>query len=151
MKIDIYGWKELKKYFSDIPFSKLELSRILLNEFSGPNVKRVSIIFVDTKYITNLNREFSKNGYYATDVLSFVIEESPLEGEIYICPSYIAKKYGIDEILRDIVHGLLHLLGEDHSKKFNPTSKEKETMFVKQENMLQNILYEINNRSRKSR
>ncbi len=110
----------------------------------------ISIVFTTENDIKELNKEFREKNS-STDVLSFVIEEKPLLGEIYVCPEYIQKNYNEEEVLRDIVHGILHLLGDDHKGSFDPKSKVKENMFVKQENILENILYEINNRAGKSR
>jgi rRNA maturation RNase YbeY len=72
-----------------------------------------------------LNREFLKHDY-ATDVLCFPYDESvclPTEerlvGEVYVCPETVvsqAAELGIpsgQELLRVIIHGLLHLAGYD--------------------------------------
>lgn len=75
-------------------------------------------------------------------------------GEVYICPQYIKNKihpdYLKEEIIRDIVHGVLHILGYDHKGEFSEKNIQDE-MFVKQEDILHNILDEINNRSGESR
>jgi ssRNA-specific RNase YbeY (16S rRNA maturation enzyme) len=66
-------------------------------------------------------------------------------GEVYICPEYISQAYsGRDlgvEILRCIVHGILHLAGEDHKGNF--TGDRTEPMFEKQEEMLDSILKQL--------
>ncbi len=160
MKLDIYNWEILKKHFPDIEFSKKDLNTILSKEISQydldkvqsvDNIDIINIVFLPPKDIKQLNKDFRKKDT-VTDVLSFVLEQNTLIGEIYVCPEYIVKEYDYEEVLRVIVHGFLHLLGYDHSKHFmgKPTSKNdiQEDMFVKQENMLQNIMYEINNRVR---
>jgi len=91
-------------------------------------IDTINIIFTSTSEIKRLNREFRK--------------------KIYICPEYISKKYPFEEVLRDILHGFLHLLGYEHVGHFSESLKSKEEMFVKQEDMLQNILDEVNNRVR---
>jgi probable rRNA maturation factor len=150
MQLNIHNWSNFIKYFPDITYSKTSLENILEKIFSVYSVKTLNIVFATEKDIKNLNNEYRKKDE-STDVLSFVIEESPLVGEVYICPEYISKNYGAEEVLRDIVHGFLHLMGEDHEVHFEENSAIKEEMFVKQENILQNIVYEINNRARKSR
>lgn len=147
MKVGIYNFNILKKHFPNTEFKEKDLKDSFLKVISEYSFERVNIIFVPLDEIKKLNKEFRKKDT-PTDVLSFTIEKEPLIGEIYVCPEYIAEKYSHEEVLRDIVHGFLHLLGYEHSKHFSESSKSNEKMFVKQENMLQNILYEINNRPR---
>lgn len=150
MKLNIYKWEVLNSHFPKLSFTKPQLKSIILDQiFMSPD-GQISIIFTTEDHIKDLNKEFREKNS-STDVLSFVIEEKPLLGEIYVCPEYIQRNYSEEEVLRDIVHGILHLLGDDHKSSFDPKSKEKENMFVKQENILENILYEINNRAGKSR
>lgn len=110
----------------------------------------VNIIFVDKEYIRGLNNEFRKIDA-VTDVLSFNIDSSDISGEVYICPEFVSEnideeKYE-EEIVRDIIHGVLHITGFDHKDKFTEGNQNLEEMFVKQEDILQNILNEINNRA----
>jgi probable rRNA maturation factor len=82
-----------------------------------------------------------------TDVLSFTLNTKPLVGEVYICPKYILENIPVEkfqeEILRNIVHGILHILGYDHVGEFTKEN-EKEEMFVKQEEILREIWYNVN-------
>ncbi len=150
MRLNFSNWSELKKYFPDISFSKSLLKELILSNFKNSDIVDVNIIFVGINEITKLNSEFRKKNE-PTDVLTFTIEQKPLLGEIYICPEYISKKYKEEEILRNIVHGLLHLSGYEHKGHFKDGIKQTEEIFVKQENILDNIQYEINNRIGKSR
>jgi len=155
MQLNIHNWEILNAYFPKLPFSKKGIQEILVKEFSNydlntaggiNDIKTLNVVFISSKEIKKLNKDFRKENTI-TDVLSFVLEEDPLIGEIYICPEYIAKKYNYIEILRVLVHGFLHLVGYEHTKYFISGLESKEEMFVKQENILQNILYEINNRA----
>ncbi len=81
----------------------------------------VSLALVGSGEIKKWNKLYrGKN--LATDVLSFVYSEKPLDGEIIICYSKVvrqAKEKGHtvnDEIEFLLVHGLLHLCGYDHEK-----------------------------------
>lgn len=150
MKLEIHNWEILKESFPNIFFSTKTLKESLLKEFSVYNISSLSIIFVSKKYIQELNRDFRKKDS-VTDVLSFLLDAEPLLGEVYICPEFVKLEYDEEEIVRDIVHGILHILGEDHTLEFTKENISKENMFVKQENILQNILNEINSRSGKSR
>ena len=158
MTLNIHNWTKLQKYFPDTKIEKEELKKILLKTFLNYNkdtrnednpaeIDTINIVFISSTEIKKLNREFRKKDS-VTDVLSFTIEQDPLIGEIYICPEYISKKYPFEEVLRDILHGFLHLLGYEHIGHFSEALKDKEEMFVKQEDMLQNVLNEINNRVR---
>lgn len=150
MKLNFHNWSLFKKEFPNITFTKEILKESLLNQFKKENIQKVDILFVKNSEIRKLNREFRKKDT-ATDVLTFEIDKEPLIGEIYISVEYISKEYSFDEVLRSIVHGILHLLGYDHKGHFTDNKFQNEKMFVKQENILQNISYEINNRVRKSR
>jgi probable rRNA maturation factor len=150
MKLYFSNWSELERYFPNISFSKSDLEKILNASFEKFNIKELSIVFVNSDEITKLNKDFRKKNQ-PTDVLAFTVEQEPLFGEIYICPEYIAKKYDQEEILRNIVHGILHLVGYEHKGHFRDGKTQNEDMFVKQENILHNILYEINNGIGKSR
>jgi len=94
----------------------------------------VGVIGVDDAYIRQLHREFLGEDT-VTDVITFRLSEGPaLVGEIYIGLDQAlrqAAEYGVDaeeELLRLLVHGLLHLCGyEDTSKP------ERERMFARQE------------------
>lgn len=81
----------------------------------------LNIIFVNTTYIQQLNKTYL-NEDYVTDVIAFALGESEavlLEGEIYICTEVAkqqAKQYRASygqELLRLVVHGVLHLVGYD--------------------------------------
>lgn len=158
MTLNIHNWTKLQKYFPSTKVNEEELKEILLKNFLNYNkyarkdgdpseIDTINIIFTSSSEIKRLNREFRKKDS-VTDVLSFTIEQDPLVGEIYICPEYISKQYPFEEVLRDILHGFLHLLGYEHVGHFSEALKGKEEMFVKQEDMLQNVLDEINNRVR---
>ena len=105
--------------------------------------ENINIIFVDEKFIQRLNKEYREKNY-ATDVLSFSFEEDEILGEIYICPEYvysnISKRKFVEEILRLSVHGLLHLRGYNHTKDFDEIDYKEEPMYIKQEEILHNIL-----------
>ncbi len=104
-----------------------------------------SVVLVDEKKIQEINKEY-RNIDRVTDVISFAFEDNDKReyndirvlGEIYICIPRMkeqAKMYGHTET-REIaflaVHGLLHLLGYDHTK----SKEDEEIMFGKQELVL---------------
>lgn len=117
----------------------------------------VAVVFLSTKEMTALNRKWrGKNR--ATDVLSFsaLSTPSPIQGvagrpseekewgDLFLCSSVIrdeAKRRSIDlreELLRDCVHGVLHLFGYDHA-----TEEDELKMFTLQEEILANVLSRV--------
>jgi probable rRNA maturation factor len=92
----------------------------------------LSITLVDSSEIRKLNKKYRKKDK-ATDVLSFGEDMN----QIVICTDEV-KKNGEDfkkELIRVLIHGVLHILGYDHEKG---GKKEKE-MLSKQEDYLLKI------------
>jgi probable rRNA maturation factor len=103
-----------------------------------------NVVFSTLGEIKKLNLEY-RNIDNPTDVLSFLYEDKNVTGEIYVCPEYISQAYSdrdaVVEVLRCIVHGFLHLAGEEHKSNFD--GKATEPMFEKQEKMLESIIKEL--------
>lgn len=76
----------------------------------GENRKEVglSIALVDRARIRELNKKYRQKDKI-TDVLSF----GDGLNEIVICPAVIKTK---KELIRVLIHGILHILGYEHSK-----------------------------------
>jgi len=149
MKVEISNWSLLKKLYPELVFSQPMLEKLIETHFFEYNFSSLGIIFVSEEYIHRLNKQY-RGVDSVTDVLSFSLSLEPLMGEVYVCPKYILRNFSNEkfqeEILRDIIHGILHIAGFDHIGEFSEKNK-KEKMFVKQEDILQNILNEINNRT----
>lgn len=91
--------------------------------------KELSILFTDDTEICNLNNDFrGKNK--ATDVLSFPLEKNDYLGDIAISVQTArkqAKAYGTSlrsEILRLLIHGILHLEGYEHENVSRATARK---------------------------
>ena len=137
MKLEIFNWP-------NISILKSKVINSLKKEFSSFDISAINVIFVDEKEMQRLNKEY-RNVDDVTDVLSFNLDAEGFLGEIYICPEYIketVENYE-EEIIRVIIHGILHLLGFEHKTKLDDISKQKEDMFVKQEEILENILKDL--------
>ncbi|MCD6521797.1 rRNA maturation RNase YbeY [Candidatus Calescamantes bacterium] len=98
--------------------------------------KKVNVFITNDKRIREMNYQFRKINQ-PTDVLSFPYHEKNLWGEIVISLERIrenALKYNVEEreeLLRVLIHGILHLKGErDYSRE------ERRRMFSKQEELL---------------
>ena len=137
MKLEIFNWP-------NISILKSKVINSLKKEFSSFDISVINVIFVDEKEMQRLNKEY-RNVDDVTDVLSFNLDAEGFLGEIYICPKYVKKTVENyeEEIIRLIVHGILHLLGFEHKTKLDDISKQKEDMFVKQEEILENILKDL--------
>jgi len=79
----------------------------------------IGIIFCSDDYLLKINKEFLNHDYY-TDIVTFnYVEGNIISGDIFISLDRIienAKEYNVEfenELLRIIVHGILHLLGFD--------------------------------------
>lgn len=112
------------------------LKRVAEKVLKGENRIRVdlSVALVGEGRMREMNKKYRKKSR-ATDVLSFSYNDS---GELVICLREVkknAKKFNSTfekEMARTLIHGILHLLGEDHE-----TSKLKaKKMEEKQENYL---------------
>ena len=92
---------------------------LLKKEFNF-NVSSLLINFVSANQIKKINIDFL-NHNYSTDIITFDYSEKKLviDSEIYISvddAEYNAKRFNVsffEEILRLVIHGILHLLGYD--------------------------------------
>ena len=90
----------------------------------------ISLAIVDDATIHDLNRRYLQHDY-ATDVLSFALERSDerLDGEVIVSSETAvsqSRRWGWtaeDELLLYVIHGMLHLIGEEDS-----TSVQREKM-----------------------
>ena len=101
----------------------------------------LSITFVSAPSMRALNRDYHDTDA-ATDVLAFPLGEDPLLGDIYISPEAaraFAREHGLDpeeEMLRLVIHGVLHLLGHDHP---DGDARYASPMFRLQERLLAEV------------
>jgi len=103
----------------------------------SPKVKKINIIFVDNKKITKLNLQFLDRNY-PTDVLVFntngeadifiSLEQCSINAKIY-------KEKMKHEILRVVIHGVLHSFGYD-----DKTKNKRNELWQLQESILKSYL-----------
>jgi rRNA maturation RNase YbeY len=100
--------------------------------------------FISSDYIHKINKKYLQHDY-STDIITFNYTENKLllDGELYISiqdTEKNAKKYGISleqELLRLVIHGVLHLLGYDDMSKDNKIVMKKiENRLVNKYNFL---------------
>lgn len=108
-------------------------NRICAGEKVGRSVE-ISLLLCDDEYMSRLNRQY-RNKEGPTDVLSFEQDgpEGPVLGDVVISIETALHRSDGDralarkEVALLFCHGLLHLLGHDHS-----TRSERERMTRKQ-------------------
>jgi len=102
-----------------------------------PDAKvRISVAYVDRQEMEKLNRMYLEKDS-PTDVLSFryQIKRDKILGEVVLCREVIADyakedgKKELDELKKNIVHGLLHIFGFGHN----------DTMFALQDSIIKKI------------
>lgn len=92
------------------------LERVILAENRRPG--DLSIIFTGDAQLLEINKKFLGHDYY-TDVISFVTNEDgkTVSGEVYISVDTVRENSVIyrvpedEEIIRVMIHGLLHICG----------------------------------------
>jgi rRNA maturation RNase YbeY len=85
----------------------------------GKKVGEVGYLFCDDEHILEVNREFLQHDYY-TDIITFdYCEDNVLNGDIVISLDTVrsnAELFGKEyeeELHRVIIHGILHLCGQN--------------------------------------
>lgn len=131
-----------------VPVSLARVQRVAESVLRAERVRdaEVSVTFVSDRRMAALNWSHLQHRG-ATDVISFgfapVAKGAPLTGDIYIAPGVarhnaIAHGSGIrEELLRLVVHGMLHVIGYDH-----PVDDERyaSPMWRRQERLLRGAL-----------
>jgi len=91
----------------------------------------LSFIFASDKYIKEINKEFL-NHNYNTDVIAFDYKKgNVINGEIYLGINKIRKnavQYKntiLNEVLRVMVHGVLHIIGYDDKTEIEEKKMKK--------------------------
>lgn len=115
------------------------------------SISFLQINFVSSQYIIKLNEQYLKHEG-STDIITFDYSEennneNNLDGECFICVEVAeenAKKFDVSidlELIRLVVHGILHLLAyDDIEEDDRKVMKEKENELVQK---FENISYEV--------
>ena len=124
-----------------VPTVSHAVSTVLDREKVG--AATITVTFMSSSLMRSLNRRtFGRDR--ATDVVAFPLpHDGELVGDVYVCPS-IARRSARDfristreELLRLVVHGILHVLGYDH-----PTgaSRTRSRMWKLQEQYVRSLM-----------
>ena len=87
----------------------------------GKTAGTISYLFCSDDYLLKINKQFLKHNFY-TDIITFdYSEKNKIEGEIFISIDRVKenaitfKQPFQKELMRTIIHGVLHLCGYDLS------------------------------------
>lgn len=102
-------------------------------ENAGFRLGSVSYIFCSDEKILEVNKQYLNHDFY-TDIITFdYVEKDIINGDIFISTDRVrenAKNFNVafeEELHRVIIHGILHLLGQqDHTPKEEKQMRKKE-------------------------
>ena len=121
---------------------KLKDCRIWLNSIFLKN-SSITIRIVGEKESESLNYTY-RNQKKPTNILSFLISENPLIGDIILCHPVIKNearnqnKKILSHYAHLLIHGYLHLLGYSHDKELDGDIMEKKEIQVLKRNGFRN-------------
>ena len=116
--------QKIKFEASDVEMPSLDFESVVkwllrIAELHGKVVSRINYLFCDDEEILRVNREYLRHDYY-TDIITFdYSHHNRVGGDIFISLDTVKsnsedmKLPYQNELLRVIVHGLLHLCGID--------------------------------------
>ena len=148
--IDISYEKESFRKLAPVKYVREYLDKVLAE--LGLNNVEFSVSLIDEDHMHQMNKEF-RNIDDSTDILSFAAEDEEdgftfisagrrkrVLGDILICPQILSRNaasFGVtenEELRRLLIHGVLHLSGDNHS-----TNDPSEPMLMKQEAVLKKL------------
>lgn len=106
-------------------------------EEEGYELTRIDYIFCSDEFLLEVNRTHLDHDFY-TDIITFPLNANPIMAEIYISVDRVkenAASFSVafrDELLRVIIHGVLHLCGyDDHEEVDIAFIRKKEEYYLK--------------------
>ena len=112
-----FQWLAEGVQLPDLDYQKLEQWIVQVAKSHNRLVRSVNYIFCDDETILRVNREFLNHDYY-TDIITFdSCTGSLLRGDIYLSLDTVKSNAEVlnesydRELLRVIIHGILHLCG----------------------------------------
>ncbi len=101
-------------------------------------IENLNYIFCSDEYLLDINKTYLKHNFY-TDIITFdqSEEDNVIEGDIFISTERVkdnalsADEIYDNEMIRVIVHGILHLMGyKDKSKEEQQEMRKKEDEYI---------------------
>ena len=107
-------------------------------ETEGFKLNQLNCIFCSDEYLLGVNRQYLNHDFY-TDIITFDNGEfeKEIEGDVFISIDRVRENAATfhksfeEELMRVLVHGLLHLAGYgDKSEEEKKTMREKEDFYT---------------------
>lgn len=98
----------------------------------------INIIFCSDEYLLEVNKQYLEHDYY-TDIITFNYNTDKINGDLFISLDRVADNANQNnvpretELLRVIIHGVLHLLGYN-----DKTAKEEKEIRSKEDSCINN-------------
>ncbi len=111
-------------------------------EVEGVARGEISVTFLGPAEMAALNEKYL-GCQGPTDVIAFNLGETTPLGDVYVCPQVAreaVEAYGVEpgeELLRLVIHGVLHVFGYDHPED---TEREDSEIFRRQEAILSEVI-----------
>lgn len=119
-----------------LPFqTNVWLEKVINNE--GKKLGEINYIFCDDEYLLKVNQDFLKHDYY-TDIITFdYVKGKIISADIFVSlprilenASTLSKDFN-SELLRVLVHGILHLCGyKDKNEEEINKMRQKEDFYL---------------------
>lgn len=128
-------------FIEDVDYSlkdKLKIKRWIQQTITteGKKTGDINIIFCSDEYLLEVNKQYLNHDYY-TDIITFNYNTDKINGDLFISLDRVGDNANQNnvpretELLRVIIHGVLHLLG------FNDkTAKEEKIIRAKEDSCL---------------
>ena len=130
-----------------IPIARARVARLVEGVLGREGVRNalLSVSFVTERHIATLNRQHLGHAG-PTDVISFgfsrLSSRDAVIGDVYIAPGVARRNARVhgrgvrEELMRLVVHGVLHVLGHDHPVD---ESRYESSMWKRQERLLRTL------------
>ncbi len=128
-------------FIEDVDYTlkdKLKIKRWIQQTITAEGKKTgdINIIFCSDEYLLEVNKQYLNHDYY-TDIITFNYNTDKINGDLFISLDRVGDNANQNnvpretELLRVIIHGVLHLLG------FNDkTAKEEKIIRAKEDSFL---------------
>lgn len=119
---------------------KLKIKRWIQQTVASESKKTgdINIIFCSDEYLLEVNKQYLEHDYY-TDIITFNYNTDKINGDLFISLDRVADNANQNnvpretELLRVIIHGVLHLLGYN-----DKTPKEEKEIRAKEDSCIKN-------------
>jgi probable rRNA maturation factor len=117
---------------------KLKIKRWIQQSVASESKKTgdINIIFCSDEYLLEVNKQYLNHDYY-TDIITFNYNTDKINGDLFISLDRVADNANQNnvpretELLRVIIHGVLHLLGYN-----DKTAKEEREIRAKEDSCI---------------